>query len=266
MMILFHRLSNVTRSRRDAFTRIELPVVLARRSPPVADEGERKCKRKAFTLIELLVVITIISILAALLMPALKNAKDQARAIECMNNLHQLSLALAAYSNDNNGVMAPDQTGSGSTRWPWMLDPYLTGKPKTMLNVSSPIWNCPKHLSLEISPGSKTYNQDRLSYSLAQLMNGQLPTVPVPYASSIVHPAQKVLMVELKTDSPTSGGEVSYSYATPAQYGWVGHRGGENILFCDYHVEWTPATSILLAGIGGATPAGSAWYYSPDTQ
>jgi prepilin-type N-terminal cleavage/methylation domain-containing protein len=68
-------------------------------------------RRKGFTLIELLVVIAIISILAAMLLPSLSRAREQARRTACKNNLKQLGLALLIYSNDYSGSFP---TGKGS--------------------------------------------------------------------------------------------------------------------------------------------------------
>jgi prepilin-type N-terminal cleavage/methylation domain-containing protein/prepilin-type processing-associated H-X9-DG protein len=72
-----------------------------------------KSETRGFTLIELLVVIAIIAILAGLLLPALSRAKARAQAIQCMGNLRQLTLGWKMYTDDFNGVLVLNDSGSG---------------------------------------------------------------------------------------------------------------------------------------------------------
>ena len=98
-------------------------------------------RRRGFTLIELLVVIAIISVLIALLLPAVQSAREAARRIQCVNNLKQFGLAMHNYVSANTAfpsgavfnTSVPPCSGYGfgsscqNTTWFVLTLPFIEG-------------------------------------------------------------------------------------------------------------------------------------------
>ncbi|HCE43311.1 MAG TPA: hypothetical protein DET40_07165 [Lentisphaeria bacterium] len=110
--------------------------------------------KQKFTLIELLVVIAIIAILAALLLPALRAAKETAIKSTCSNNMRQVGLTLQMYANDFNDTLIPlldiFSAPGNSIRW---MDPrlingkYWSYREYSGVDISKQTFNCPIQVS-----------------------------------------------------------------------------------------------------------------------
>ena len=87
----------------------------------------------AFSLVELLVVVSTISILSALMLPALSQAKWRGQGAGCLNNLRQIGLANLLYTEDHGYY--PPAWIDNETRWMDLLKP--------LVNKKSTVYLCP---------------------------------------------------------------------------------------------------------------------------
>ena len=190
----------------------------------------RKCHRhrsRSFTLIELLVVISIIALLAALLLPALKGAKNAAKTAVCANNMRQLGVILTLYRDDNNNYSPP---GIRNVTWDDSL-PMTNLAPKYIKQLP----RCPK--------GSGSNKPNYNSYGINRYLL-QVLTPPGPdWPSNTPYPGDEKMPMFLETQYAQATWSFTHqNQSIDNQAGGVGPsaHGGQNdslnFLFLDQHI------------------------------
>ncbi len=205
---------------------------------------QRRDVTRGFTLIELLVVIAIIAILAAILFPVFAQAREKARAISCLSNVKQISLAYTMYVQDY------DETSPhmGSDDYVQRLYPYVK---------NAQLFLCPDRSDTDAieAPDGVTNTNRSIGYGYnwgpiqrrggglvlgQQYVNGNsgpkyLPGIAL---AGIVAPAQLVGFID-SYDTPRITGTMTFLACT-----WTGntnsslrHGGRFNVGFVDGHAK-----------------------------
>ena len=224
--------------------------------------GNRK-----FTLIELLVVIAIIAILAAMLLPALNQARERGRSTRCLSNLKQLGTASTMYSDDANGELVPSRYTNDGTRdtlwWYAALARYAgvaerNTRTNTYVHIRDnvTVFSCPTHGMMHpASPVKWTYagnlaTQYNPAPSAAFLRNS------LRKQNQLRRPSATAQFMDGRWNGSTFGPDAAYSNLPEPFI----HGERNNIAYFDGHAGSLLFRELPTDGYNSDDPGRYFWY------
>lgn len=239
----------------------------------------------AFTLVELLIVIAIISILAALLLPALKQAQAVAVTSVCLNNQRQAGIGIHTFADSHNGMLFVDWAYQGGKLRFWHEG--LLGQVTQKRRYFSPIIDDRRTLACPVGgPDAKIpvftgnnliYNGEAGYYGGNAFLWSANPRAQVQFdeGNSYIHyylrltalplPSTQMLLVDNRVGRlyytnnawsfPGVGQQVagcvpnSFINGSYPRAIWLGHQNGSNVLYLDGHAARRDMLQLFSAGV-----------------